>query len=84
MGLDITAEVNDNRATRIAQAIGQRVAPEKSFPTSADADRWWADPVLGLRFRVNVTRVLFLTGQADVGGFGAGRTSRSSPRVPRE
>jgi len=72
MGVDITADVNDNRATRIAQAIGKRVAPEKSFPTSADADRWWADPILGLRFRVNVTRVLFLTGQADVGGFGAG------------
>jgi hypothetical protein len=72
MGLDITAEVKDTRATRLAQAIGERVAPEKAFPTSADADRWWADPILGLRFRVNVTRVLFLTGQADVGGFGAG------------
>ncbi len=66
------AEVNDNRATRIAQAIGQRVAPEKSFPTSADADRWWADPVLGLRFASMSPACCSSPGRPDVGGFGAG------------
>ena len=35
-------------------------------------DRWWVDPIIGLRTQINFTRWLFLALQGDVGGFGAG------------
>jgi hypothetical protein len=32
----------------------------------------WADPVIGLRGRLNLNKVFYLTGETDVGGFGIG------------
>ena len=39
---------------------------------SADDDEFWADPVIGLRGRVDLGRGFFLASFADVGGFGVG------------
>jgi opacity protein-like surface antigen len=32
----------------------------------------WADPLIGLRGRLNLNKVFYLTGETDVGGFGIG------------
>jgi hypothetical protein len=45
---------------------------EDRLPTSRSGDRWWVDPIIGLRGQINFTRWLFLALQGDVGGFGAG------------
>ena len=42
------------------------------LPTSKSGQRWWVDPIIGLRTQINFTRWLFLALQGDVGGFGAG------------
>jgi hypothetical protein len=41
-------------------------------PRSADDDEFWADPVIGLRGRVDLGRGFFLASFADIGGFGLG------------
>ncbi len=45
---------------------------EEALPTQGSGDEWWVDPIIGLRGQINFTRWLYLTAQADVGGFGAG------------
>lgn len=45
---------------------------EDALPISADADRWWIDPIVGFRGQINLTRWLFLAVQGDAGGFGVG------------
>jgi hypothetical protein len=45
---------------------------EEKLPRHVEADRWWIDPMVGLRGQVNFTRWLFAAAQADAGGFGAG------------
>jgi len=45
---------------------------EEKLPKHVEADRWWIDPIVGLRGQVNFTRWLFAAAQADAGGFGAG------------
>jgi len=45
---------------------------EKELPTSVQQDRWWIDPIVGLRGQVNFSRWFFAAAQADAGGFGAG------------
>ena len=45
---------------------------EEKLPKHVQADRWWIDPIVGLRGQVNFTRWLFAAAQADAGGFGAG------------
>ena len=45
---------------------------EEKLPKHAEAERWWIDPLVGLRGQVNFTRWLFAAAQADAGGFGAG------------
>jgi hypothetical protein len=45
---------------------------EKKLPRHVEADRWWIDPIVGLRGQVNFTRWLFAAAQADAGGFGVG------------
>lgn len=45
---------------------------EEALPTQGSGDEWWVDPLIGLRGQINFTRWLYLTAQADVGGFGAG------------
>lgn len=60
---------------REAKAIGVRKLAdriEKVLPTSVNQDRWWIDPIVGLRAQVNFTRWLFAAAQGDAGGFGAG------------
>jgi hypothetical protein len=39
---------------------------------NASGSETWADPIFGLRGRYYVSRVVFLNGYGDVGGFGAG------------
>ena len=45
---------------------------EEKLPRHVEADRWWIDPIVGLRGQVNFTRWLFAAAQADAGGFGVG------------
>lgn len=45
---------------------------EEKLPKHVQADRWWIDPIVGLRGQVNFTRAFFAAAQADAGGFGAG------------
>lgn len=45
---------------------------EEALPTGIEGDRWWVDPIIGMRAQVNLTRWLYLGAQGDVGGFGAG------------
>jgi hypothetical protein len=52
------------------QKLADRI--EEKLPTRVQADRWWIDPLVGLRGQVNFTRTLFAAAQADAGGFGAG------------
>ncbi len=55
---------------KLAKAITKKL--EDELPTRADGDRWWVDPIVGVRAQVNLTRWLYLSTQCDVGGFGAG------------
>ena len=55
---------------QLAEAISRRV--EEATPTYAAGNKWWFDPIVGLRGQINITRWLFLAAQGDVGGFGAG------------
>ncbi|MDX2081119.1 MAG: hypothetical protein SFU53_10070 [Terrimicrobiaceae bacterium] len=55
---------------KLAKEIAKRI--EEVTPTYGAGDQWWFDPIIGLRGQVNLTRWLFLAGQGDVGGFGAG------------
>jgi hypothetical protein len=48
------------------------VGLQGSLPTSASADTSWVDPIVGIRARVNLTRLLYLEALGDVGGFDAG------------
>lgn len=42
------------------------------LPTAASADTSWVDPIVGIRARVYLTRLLYLEALGDVGGFDAG------------
>jgi hypothetical protein len=55
---------------RLSKALTKEL--ENRLPTSKSGDRWWIDPIIGLRTQINFTRWLFLALQGDVGGFGAG------------
>jgi hypothetical protein len=55
---------------QLAKAISDSL--EESLPTGGGGDRWWVDPIVGVRAQVNITRWLYLATQCDVGGFGAG------------
>lgn len=65
-----------NRVNRAEQKLSKALARsiEDNLPTSYDGSQWWVDPIIGLRAQINFTRWLFLTAQADAGGFGAGST----------
>ena len=54
----------------LASALSQKI--QKGLPTAASGSQQWVDPIVGMRGQVNLTRVLFLTCAADVGGFGVG------------
>jgi hypothetical protein len=51
---------------KLADRIGEKL------PTHVEANRWWIDPIVGLRGQVNFTHWLFAAAQADAGGFGVG------------
>jgi hypothetical protein len=55
---------------KLAKALAKQI--EQALPTSKSGDRWWVDPIIGLRGQISFTRWLFLALQGDVGGFGAG------------
>ncbi|HEY8899606.1 MAG TPA: hypothetical protein VIM61_04285 [Chthoniobacterales bacterium] len=55
---------------QLAKAISDSL--EENLPTGGGGDRWWVDPIVGVRAQVNITRWLYLATQCDVGGFGAG------------
>ena len=55
---------------KLSKALSQEL--ENRLPTSKSGNRWWVDPIIGLRTQINFTRWLFLALQGDVGGFGAG------------
>ncbi len=55
---------------KLAKAISNTI--EDTLPTSGSGDRWWVDPIVGIRAQINVTRWLYLATQCDVGGFAAG------------
>jgi hypothetical protein len=69
----LTASIQNRVADaqkELAKALAKQI--EQALPTSKSGDRWWIDPIIGLRGQVNFTRWLFLALQGDVGGFGAG------------
>jgi hypothetical protein len=53
-------------ATRVANSLTSALS--KSFSLYEN----WFDPFIGLRGRYNLTKALYLTGEADIGGFGVG------------
>jgi hypothetical protein len=70
---EATADLESRANAAKAKASKELAADiEEALPTEASADQWWVDPIIGLRGQVNFTRWLYLTAQADVGGFGAG------------
>lgn len=65
------AQANLTQAqNKLSQVLSQNIKSE--LPTSGTGTQIWVDPIIGLRTQINLTRVLFLAAQADVGGFGAG------------
>jgi hypothetical protein len=63
------ARVNQLKAqlsTRVANSITHQLNRSFSFYDS------WADPAIGLRGRLNLSKAFYLTAETDVGGFGIG------------
>lgn len=70
---EVTADLEQKAASAKAKASKQLASNiEEALPTQGSGEAWWVDPIIGLRGQVNFTRWLYLTAQADVGGFGAG------------
>ncbi|MBV8351953.1 MAG: hypothetical protein JOZ21_06730, partial [Verrucomicrobia bacterium] len=73
----LVAAIRTNAQAQVNQlksALSSRVADfligelSKSFSLYEN----WFDPFVGLRGRYNLTKALYLTGEADIGGFGVG------------
>jgi len=60
----------DAAKTKLSKELAS--ALEDALPIGAEDERWWIDPIVGLRGQINITRWLFLAAQGDVGGFGVG------------
>jgi hypothetical protein len=63
------AKVNQLKAqisNRVANTVTKKLNQSFSFYDS------WADPVIGLRGRLNLSKAFYLTAESDVGGFGIG------------
>ncbi len=54
----------------LADAIAKKL--EDELPEDTAGNRWWVDPIVGVRAQLNLTRWLYVATQCDVGGFGAG------------
>ncbi|MDD5200253.1 MAG: hypothetical protein PHC88_10685 [Terrimicrobiaceae bacterium] len=55
---------------RLAKSIANKL--EDTLPAGGEGNRWWVDPIVGVRAQVDLTRWLFLATQCDAGGFYAG------------
>jgi hypothetical protein len=69
LGLILAAKQNPNPGLaqmKIAKILNKEL--NRSFSLSEQ----WLDPYLGIGGRYNLSKVFYLTGKADVGGFGAG------------
>jgi hypothetical protein len=66
---ELTARVNQLKAQisgQVASFVTSKLNRGYSFYDS------WADPVIGLRGRINLSKAFYLTAESDVGGFGIG------------
>jgi len=66
---DATARVDQLKA-QLSNQVASRVTSQLSRSFSF-YDNWF-DPVIGLRGRLNLSKVFYLTAESDVGGFGIG------------
>ena len=74
---ELVAAIRTNAQGRVNQlksALAGRVANFLTGELSRSFSLYenWFDPFIGLRGRYNLTKALYLTGEADVGGFGVG------------
>jgi hypothetical protein len=73
----LVAAIRTNAQARVSQqksALAGQVANflNRALNSSFSLYENWFDPFIGLRGRYNLTKALYLTGEADVGGFGVG------------
>src|SRR4029077_972932 len=57
----LTADIQNRVADakkKLAKALAKQI--EQSLPTSGSGNKWWFDPIIGLRGQINLTRWLFL------------------------
>jgi len=66
---ELTARVNQLKAQMASQVANSIIRPLNRGYSFYDT---WADPVIGLRGRLNLTKAIYLTAETDVGGFGIG------------
>jgi hypothetical protein len=73
-----TTEESRDAARRRVDSLKKRIAKDVSNKlkeglnnTFTLAEDWW-DPYVGVRARLNLTKAIYLTAKADIGGFGVG------------
>jgi outer membrane autotransporter protein len=74
---ELAAAIRTNAQARVNQlksGIATQVANSLTSALSKSFSLYenWFDPFIGLRGRYNLTKALYLTGEADIGGFGVG------------
>jgi outer membrane autotransporter protein len=74
---ELAAAIRTNAQARVNQlksALASQVANflTRELSRSFSLYENWFDPFIGIRGRYNLTKALYLTGEADVGGFGVG------------
>jgi hypothetical protein len=74
---ELAAAIRTNAQVRVNQlksGIATQVANSLTSALSKSFSLYenWFDPFIGLRGRYNLTKALYLTGEADIGGFGVG------------
>jgi hypothetical protein len=73
----LVAAIRTNAQARVNQlktALASQIANflNRALNSSFSLYENWFDPFIGLRARYNLTKALYLTGEADIGGFGVG------------
>jgi hypothetical protein len=66
---ELTARVNQLKAQLASQVANFIIGPLNRGYSFYDS---WADPLIGLRGRLNLNKTFYLTAETDVGGFGIG------------
>jgi outer membrane autotransporter protein len=74
---ELVAAIRTNAQARVNQlksALASQIANflNRALNSSFSLYENWFDPFIGLRGRYDLTKALYLTGEADVGGFGVG------------